>query len=176
MMTLQCNVSNMYRTLDPAPKQESSRKSASIAARSRAARQAPMRLLRVLVVDDDRDMADTTSMLLRLWGHNVRKSYGGATGLLMAMEATPDVILLDVAMPTVTGCELVQKLRRFRRFDRTRIVAMSGYVDEIHRRRFERAGFDDFLAKPLELASLEKLLLRKRNRVLRPRRLLNISL
>ena len=72
----------------------------------------PARLLRVLVVDDDCDTADSLTVLLRLWGHEVWSAYGGAAALELATEVRPDVVLLDVAMPRMSGCEVAQRLRR----------------------------------------------------------------
>jgi len=123
------------------------------------------RLLRVLVVDDDCDTADSLSMLLRLWGHDVRFGYGGATALELALLERPDVLLLDVAMPTVTGIEVARQLRQHSQFDQTRIIAASGYVDEAHRVLCRQAGFDDFLVKPLELATLKELLISERDQL-----------
>ena len=127
--------------------------------------QVRVRLLRVLVVDDNHDTADSLTMLLRLWGYDVRSAYGGAVAVKMAAEVRPDVLLLDVAMPAVTGCEVARRLRRHRRFEHTRIVAVSGYVDEDHRVICRAAGFDDFLVKPLEMATLAALLTSERERL-----------
>jgi CheY-like chemotaxis protein len=124
----------------------------------------PIRLLDVLVVDDDRDMADSLTMLLRMWGHDVRGSYGGEQALEMASHRRPDVFLLDVGMPLINGCELTRRLRGQPWFDRTRIIAVSGFVDHAHQALCHRAGFDDFFAKPLELAVLKNLLESERHR------------
>lgn len=126
---------------------------------------ASTRLLRVLVVDDDCDTADSLSVLLQLWGHDVRLAYGGAAALESASSERPDVLLLDVAMPTVTGLEVARQLRRQSHFGQTRIIAVSGYVDEAHRVLCTQAGFDDFLVKPLELATLEDLLNSERDQL-----------
>jgi CheY-like chemotaxis protein len=120
--------------------------------------QSRARALRVLVVDDDRDTVDSLAMLLRLWGHDVRSAYGGVLALQLVREARPDVLLLDIAMPNVGGIEVALQLRRHRRFDATRIVAVSGYVDEAHQLLCCQAGIDDFLNKPLEMATLHDLL------------------
>ncbi|MFL5327983.1 MAG: response regulator [Gemmataceae bacterium] len=115
---------------------------------------APPRLLRVLVIDDDRDTVDSTAMLLGFWGHEVKSAYDGAGGLSMALGQPPDVILLDVAMPGMNGCEVLKRLRLRPGLDMTRIVAVSGYADAAHRSRCRQAGFDDFLAKPVNLSTL----------------------
>ena len=63
---------------------------------------APNRLLRVLVVDDMRDAADLMTRLIALWGHEVHKAYDGAAALAAAATQTPDVVLLDIAMPDMS--------------------------------------------------------------------------
>ena len=71
-----------------------------------------IRSLRVLVVDDDRDTADSTAMLVKLWGHDVCVAYGGATALEAAAIYQPDVLVLDIAMPMVTGNDVAQQDRK----------------------------------------------------------------
>src|SRR4029077_5449928 len=68
-----------------------------------APRGAGKRRLRVLVVDDHRASADTLAMLVRVWGHDVRKAYDGTAGLALAVEYRPDMILLDIMMPETSG-------------------------------------------------------------------------
>jgi len=125
------------------------------------------RLLRVLVVDDDRDTADSLSRLVTIWGHDVRVAYGGAAALAMAAAERPDVLLLDVAMPAMDGRHLAQHLRRQPFFEDTLLVAVTGYADEANRRLCEGA-FDHYLIKPVEPSALEKLLL-DRDRLVRSR-------
>src|SRR3954454_18768514 len=73
--------------------------------------EAPPRALRVLLADDDRDATLSLSTLLRLEGHEVRHVYDGATTLQVASEFEPDVILLDIGMPKVTGYDVARALR-----------------------------------------------------------------
>ncbi len=122
------------------------------------------RLLRVLVVDDDADTTDSLTMILRLWGYDVRAAYNGETALRMAVTVEPDVVLLDVAMPTMTGYEVAHRLKRSLVFKQTHLIAVSGYVDEAHQSRCREAGFDDFLPKPLDFANLRRMLLAERDR------------
>jgi len=120
------------------------------------------RLLRVLVADDDRDTTDVLSILVKMWGHDVRQAYDGATAFDLAFAYRPDVLLLDLAMPGMDGCHLARQLRRQSRFDDALLVAVTGYGDEAHRLLGEEAGFDLYLVKPVEPETLEKLLLIRR--------------
>lgn len=118
----------------------------------------------VLVVDDDHDNADSLSMLLRLWGHEVWTAYGGAEGLAAATDRRPDLVFADIGMPVVTGLELAHRLRRQTRMDGAWLVALTGYADDEHRLLCEAAGFDAVLVKPVELSVLGQWLVRARGR------------
>src|SRR5689334_19676205 len=70
------------------------------------------RRLRVLIVDDHHASADTLAMLMKAWGHNVRRAYDGAAGLALAVEYLPDILLLDIAMPQMNGRQLALRVRQ----------------------------------------------------------------
>jgi CheY-like chemotaxis protein len=123
------------------------------------------RLLRVLVVDDDRDTANSLSLLVKLWGHEARVAYSGATALEAAAAYQPDVVLLDIAMPMMDGNEVARRLRRQTRCQKTLLIAISGYADGAHRLGYAMAGFDRYLIKPVELLILEELLLAKQDQL-----------
>ncbi len=127
-------------------------------------------LLRVLVVDDCRDAADILSVLVTMWGHEARVAYGGETALQLAADYQPDVLLLDLAMPGVNGCQLARQLRRQIRFKGTLLIATIGYAEDAHRLLAALAGFDLFLVKPIEPALVEALLHREQSRLARARR------
>jgi two-component system CheB/CheR fusion protein len=114
--------------------------------------------LRVLVVDDDQDNADTLVLLLHLWGLSVRVAYDGPTALEVAKAEPPDVVLLDIAMPGMDGCELARRLRRQPEMEKALLVSISGYGQEIDRQRSREAGCDRHLVKPCEADELERLL------------------
>jgi CheY-like chemotaxis protein len=124
-------------------------------------------LLRVLVVDDNRDCADSLSILVRRWGHDVQTAYDGAAALEMMNSRQPDVALVDLAMPEMDGCQMAQRLRQQTRFNHTLLIAVTGYADQAHRLLCDEAGFDHCLVKPIELTDLEILLLGERNRLAR---------
>lgn len=124
------------------------------------------RVLRVLVVDDHRDTADSLAMLVTLWGHHVRVAYDGAAALVVAAAYQPDVLVLDIAMPRMSGNALAMQLRQQTCFKSTLLIAVSGYADAPHRLISLAAGFDHYLVKPLELSILENLLCREQGKQL----------
>jgi CheY-like chemotaxis protein len=132
--------------------------------RNRLVSAAVPRALRVLVVDDNRDAADSLATLVTIWGHDARAVYDGATALVLAAVRPPDVILLDIGMPTMDGVRLAGLLRRQPRLAGTLLVAITGWADKAHRRLWEGA-FDHYLVKPVDPTTVERLLLRKCRRL-----------
>ena len=112
--------------------------------------------LRVLVVDDCRDCADSSLLLLEFWGHDGRAVYGGAEALTAVETFRPDVCLLDIGMPRMSGYELARSLRE--RFREALLVAVTGHAHDGHRALGGEAGFDLYLAKPVKPPELEALL------------------
>jgi CheY-like chemotaxis protein len=115
--------------------------------------------LRVLVADDNADVADSFAVLIKYWGHDAQSAYDGAAALEIADVYQPDVMLLDIAMPGINGFQLAQRLRNQPRFKDTLLMAITGYADRAHRRLWQ-AAFDHFLIKPVEPAVLKELLRR----------------
>ena len=130
----------------------------------------PRELLRVLIVDDYRASADTMSMLVGAWGHDVRRAYDGTTGLALAAAYQPDVLLLDIVMPGISGLELTRQVRRQARLNDCLVIAVTGRTDAGHRLQCEEAGIDLFLIKPVDLSYLETLLTVESDYRLRSRR------
>lgn len=118
----------------------------------------------VLVADDCQDSADSLSMLVRIWGHDVRVAYSAPAALERALADRPDVLLLDIAMPGMDGYELARQIRRHRSLDDSLLVAVTGYADEAHRRRGRAAGFDHYLVKPGEPSDMDDLLRLEKDR------------
>ncbi len=112
----------------------------------------------ILVVDDSRDGADSLSFLLTAGGHDVVTAYDGRTALSLAQERLPDVVLLDIGMPDVSGYDVARSIRREAWGRNMRLIALTGWGQAEHRRRSLEAGFDDHLVKPVELEMLENLL------------------
>lgn len=131
----------------------------------RNSRVVTQRRLRVLIVDDDRDGADMTAALVSLWGHQALCAYDGVAGLAMALAATPDVVLLDIAMPMMDGCHMAVQLRQCAGLKESFLIAVTGLGDEKNRRRCQEAGIDLFLIKPVDPLVLETLLMLERRRL-----------
>ncbi len=115
-----------------------------------------MRKLRVLVADDNRDAAETLSSLLSLLGHEVRTTYDGHQAIREAEAFRPELILLDIGMPGLSGHDVARRLRALPEFQRVTIVALTGWGQPDDRAKTQEAGFDHHLLKPLDLAALEK--------------------
>jgi CheY-like chemotaxis protein len=111
--------------------------------------------LRVLVVEDNADAADTLGLLLRLHGHKVEIARTGPTALQMASAARPDVVLLDIGLPGMDGFQVAQHLRERPDFKDVVICAVTGYTpSEADRQRQKETGFDHHYVKPLDLKVL----------------------
>ena len=126
-------------------------------------------LLRVLIVDDYRASADTMAMLIDVWGHDVRRTYDGPTGLGLAAAYKPDVLLLDIIMPGMTGLEVAWRVRQQTRLNDCFMIAVTGRTDAGHRLQCEEAGIDLFLIKPVTPSILQMLLIWEYEYVLRSR-------
>jgi DNA-binding response OmpR family regulator len=114
--------------------------------------------LRVLLVDDCRDVVDTLAFLLRHWGHDVQVAYDAPSALSLAASYRPQLVLLDLAMPKVDGFQLARQLREQEGLEKVVLVAVTGLADEPYRRQGEAAGLDGYLVKPVEADVLERLL------------------
>lgn len=114
--------------------------------------------LRVLVIDDNRDSADSATEVLRLLGNKVECAYDGESGIALAGRFRPDMILLDLAMPGMDGYEARRRLRAEPESASAVLVAMTGFGNEEDKRRTRAAGFDAHLTKPVELDALIALL------------------
>jgi DNA-binding response OmpR family regulator len=129
--------------------------------------QAPRDLLRVLIIDDHHDAADSLSNLVKIWGHDPDVAYGGAGALVMASNEIPDVMLMDIGMAEPNGYQLALHFRGQSRYAETLLVAVTGWADAPHRRLWS-AVFDHYLVKPVDPSDLE-MLLRDRDRLVRSR-------
>ncbi len=123
-------------------------------------RVAPAPGRRILVVDDNRDSAESLAMFLRLFGNDVRTVHGGRLALVVAETYRPDVVLLDIGLPGLDGLEVCRRLRTRGGEIQPLIVAMTGYGQEEGRRHSEEAGFDHHMVKPVDLEALQELLSR----------------
>ncbi|MGC4118668.1 MAG: ATP-binding protein [Myxococcales bacterium] len=117
---------------------------------------------RVLIVEDNRDAAESLREAVELMGHEVAVAHDGAEGLAAARAFSPDVVLCDVGLPGMSGYEVARRLRADRRLRRLPLlVAVTGYALPEDQQRAAEAGFMHHLAKPPSLDALERLLNRE---------------
>jgi two-component system CheB/CheR fusion protein len=114
--------------------------------------------LRILVVDDLRDAADSMAMLLSLVGHQTLTAYDGPAAVRAAGEFRPQAVLLDLSLPGMTGYDVLAQLRRVPGCERALVIAVSGYGRQEDRERTLAAGFDAHFLKPVEVERLLVLL------------------
>ncbi len=114
--------------------------------------------LRVLVVDDCRDAADSLAQLITLWGHAPLVAYGSQTALELASIYQPHVALLDLAIPHMDGIELARRLRARPELAGMALFALTGVTNEATWRRARESGIEQVLCKPVEPRTLETLL------------------
>jgi PAS domain S-box-containing protein len=113
---------------------------------------------RILVVDDNVEAATSLAVLLELLGQDVQLAYEGSEALATAETFRPDVIFLDLGMPTMNGYEVARRLRAQPWGNTVRLVALTGWGQEEDRRRTQAAGFDQHWVKPLDPTALERFL------------------
>ncbi len=114
---------------------------------------------RVLVVDDNRDAAESLGMLLKLLGAEVQVVFSGPDALEALATYRPSVVLLDIGMPGMDGHEVARRIRQQRGSEEMTLIALTGWGQEEDRRRSQSAGFDYHLIKPADVNALETLLL-----------------
>ncbi len=114
--------------------------------------------LRVLVVDDCADTTWSLALLLEAWGHEVLIAHDGLQALEMAAAFHPHVVLLDIGLPGMDGCEVARRLRGAEGPERSYLLGVSGFGQEEDRLRSLAAGFDDHWIKPVEPEDLHRLL------------------
>jgi PAS domain S-box-containing protein len=113
---------------------------------------------RILVVDDNRDAANSLSVILAMLDNETRTAYDGRQALEVVDEFRPDLILLDIGLPGMNGYEVCQQIRARPRGKAIVIAACTGWGQDEDRRRSSEAGFDHHLVKPIDPADLQKLL------------------
>lgn len=118
----------------------------------------PPRALRVLVVDDNVDAAESLAMMLELDGYSVIKAHDARSAIACARSERPNVMLLDIGLPDIDGYELARRLRALPEVEGAMLIAVTGYGQDEDRRRAEDAGFDCYLVKPVEFESLRAML------------------
>ena len=114
--------------------------------------------LRVLVVDDNRDAADSLALLVEYWGHQVTKVYDAAAALRVAAELCPHVVLLDIMMPGTDGLQVASCLAQHPDLRDTVLIAVTGCTDDSIKRRASVAGIHHYLLKPVDPHMMQALL------------------
>lgn len=113
---------------------------------------------RILVADDNLDIAATLAGLLKMIGHEVRTANNGAEAVEIAQSFRPHLILLDIGMPKLTGYEACRQIRAHEWSKDMLIVALTGWSQESDRMNSKIAGFDDHIIKPVDMTTLSKLI------------------
>jgi signal transduction histidine kinase/DNA-binding response OmpR family regulator len=114
--------------------------------------------LKIMIVDDNTDAADTLASLLQMQGHETHALYSGREALQRVLSLHPDVALLDIGLPEMNGYELARRLRAMPQLKGLRLIALTGYGQGEDRQRGQAAGFDEHLVKPVELDALGRAL------------------
>lgn len=114
--------------------------------------------LRILIVDDNRDAANSMATMLGMLGNDVQAVYGGHEAVAALTTFAPEVIFLDIAMPGMNGYETCQRIRATTRGYRPVIVALTGFGQQSDRLRTREKGFDEYLVKPVNMETLQGVL------------------
>jgi CheY-like chemotaxis protein len=113
---------------------------------------------RILIVDDNPDSARSLAIIESRQGHKTWTALNGPDALAIATEFLPDVVLLDIGLPGMTGLEVAQQIRAIPALQNVLVIGMSGYGRSEDFSEAKRAGFDRYLVKPLDLDELHRLL------------------
>ena len=123
----------------------------------------------ILIIEDNRDAAETIRMLLQHDGHSVEMAFTAQDGLDQAAVQRPDVILCDIGLPVMDGYQVIRRIREEPSISATYVIALTGYGREEDQRQALDAGFDLHMTKPIDRAALAAALSRAgRNAVGRP--------
>lgn len=114
--------------------------------------------LRILIVDDDRDIALSLKEAVEDLGDVASVGYTGSQAVAMALSNEPDVVLLDLSLPDMTGLQVAEALRGIDGARPLKIIAVTGFADADAKRQTAAAGFDLHLAKPIRLGVLSSIL------------------
>jgi PAS domain S-box-containing protein len=114
--------------------------------------------IRILVVDDNQDSADSLGLLLQLLGNEVRIAHDGLAGVNLANEFQPRVVLLDIGLPILNGFEAAERIRQQPWGKEAVMIAVTGWGETVDRQRSKKAGFDYHLVKPVDPDVLTRLL------------------
>jgi len=114
--------------------------------------------IKVLVVDDNVDAAESLAMLLRVHGHDVRMAHTGPTAVAAALDYGPDVAFLDIGLPELDGFQVAKRIRRQPANEKCVLVALTGYGHDADQQRSREADFDHHLIKPADFGKVQEIL------------------
>lgn len=118
---------------------------------------------RIVLIDDALDASDAMRRVLERFGHETHRAPDGATGIALALEVQPDIVICDIGMPGMDGFEVARRLRQRALFDDTRLIALTGFADERTAREAKAAGFSEHVAKPISGRALKALIAQAAN-------------
>ena len=114
--------------------------------------------MRLLIADDNRDMATSLSLLLRPHGFEIETAYDGGQAIEKALRFHPDVLILDLCMPILGGFEVASQLRAIPEFADKHFIAITGYKDDKHLDQASQSQFNEYLVKPFRFDKLSAIL------------------
>jgi CheY-like chemotaxis protein len=123
--------------------------------------------VRVLIVDDNVDAAESLSMLLQINGSDTLLAHSGRAALEHAVSFAPDLVLLDIGLPDLSGYDVAEKLRADARTSSAMLVALTGWGSDEYRKRASEVGFDQHLVKPVDMDQLNAVLEAAKKRAVR---------
>ena len=113
---------------------------------------------RILVVDDNKDSAESLSIFLRRSGHEVHTVYDGEKAMQALAAFHPEVVVLDIGLPGLSGFEVARRMRKEPGGNRLLLIAATGWGQAEHLSRSREAGFDHHMVKPIDVLALQQLL------------------
>lgn len=114
--------------------------------------------LKILLIDDNLDLAETTGALLTLYGYNVRTAGTGMSGIQTAREFLPHVIICDIGLPDIDGYEVARRLSGDSEFGNVSLISLSGYTQASDYALSRGAGFSLHISKPVDFDNLRRIL------------------
>ena len=113
---------------------------------------------KVLVVDDNKDAADTMTLLLQMNGHDAQMAHDGPQALALAASMRPDIVLMDIGLPEMDGYEVARRIRQLPGLRDVQLIAVTGYGQETDKQAAVAAGFQCHLIKPVDPEELERVI------------------
>ncbi len=113
---------------------------------------------RILIIDDNEASAKTLGWMMELIGHEPRVATDGPSGIAIAREFNPHLVMLDIGLPGMNGYDICMLMRQEPSLKHTRFVAQTGWGQAEHRKRSKEAGFDHHLVKPVQLEQIQEIM------------------